>query len=148
MKKTFSFVFIFLVVVFVILFMRYKEVRKYNLELMKFNSEYEIFNEEKINGLDITTAISKAINNNEKYAVSKDDKGLFDTDDINCVEVYIGMIVDDAGNTKEYRMEEIDKVGINDFVTLYANAHFKCEDIKYNSQTGKVKSLTFVELED
>ena len=149
MKRTFSIVFIFLVVVFVILFMRFKELRNYNLELMKFNSEYEIYDEERINGLDVISAITKAVDNNEKYLISKDENGCYNTEDENCVEIYLGFIADDEGNIKIYKMDNvINKAGINELVSLYSSAHFKCDSIKYNSNTGKVKSLTFIELEN
>lgn len=143
MKRTFALLFVFLIVIFVVLFTRVKTMRNHNLEVMNFNSNYEIYNEDKLNGLDVATAINRAMSNNEKYSVEKDSEGFYNLDDKDCVEVYISMIVDEEGNTKTYRMESFDKVGMNNFISSFGDANFKCTSIKYNQNTGKVNSITF-----
>lgn len=147
MKKSLAFVFLFLIIVFIILFMRFKDLKRQNLDTMSFNSDYEIFNIEQVNGLDVATAINKAISNNEKYAVSKDENEYYDINDNYCVEVYVSVIMNDSGDAKTVRMENFNKNGMGNFISLYADVKFKCTNIEYNSSTGKVKSITFKQLE-
>ena len=143
MKRTFALMFIFLIVIFVILFVRVKALKNKILELQSFNSEYEIYSDGELNGLDVASAINKATSNNEKYGIDKDQEGFYNLADNYCVEVYISLVVDDQGNTKTYRMESFNKVGMNSFISSYAEANFECTSIKYYKDTGKVKSLTF-----
>jgi len=143
MKKSFSLVFVVLVIIFIVLFMRFKSLKDRNYEVMNFNSDYEIFNNDKINGLDITTVMHKAISNNDKYSVKKDSEGYYDLEDTDCVEIYVSMTVDDSGKTKTYRMESFNKVGMQSFIASFADASFKCTNVEYYKSTGKIKSMTF-----
>ena len=147
MKRTFALMFIFLMVVFIILFVRVKTLRNNILETQNFNLEYEIYSEGTLNGLDVATAINRAVSNNEKYGVEKDQEGFYNLEDNYCVEVYVSMVVDEKGNTKTYRMESFNKVGMSNFISSYAEAKFECTSIKYYQDTGKVKSLTFKNIE-
>ncbi|MCI8276605.1 MAG: hypothetical protein HFJ46_01510 [Clostridia bacterium] len=103
MKKIFAVIVLILVVILTVLVIKFKNYEKQKQEVQKFNLSYEEYNKENLNGLDITTVINKAVNNNEKYNISKDENGLYITDNENCIKIYITMII----NGKTYPMEKI-----------------------------------------
>lgn len=103
MKKLFAVIFLILVVVSAVFVIKFKNYEKQKQEVSKFNARYEEYNKENLNGLDITTIINKAVNNNEKYNISKDENGLYINDNENCIKIYITMII----NGKTYPMERI-----------------------------------------
>ena len=69
MKKTLIIIFSVFIIIMSILFMNLRNVQKNNLAIQKFNSGYEFYNREDLCGIDITTIINKAIDNNEKYEI-------------------------------------------------------------------------------
>lgn len=118
--------------------MQYKNLQKQKLEIAKFNLDYEEYNKDNLNGLDITSIINRAISNNEKKFVEKDENGLYNLNDENCIEIYVKMII----NNTTYRMERIDSLGISSFTEYFGEVRFKCTDIKYH-KNGKISSMTF-----
>lgn len=127
------------VIIIVILFMNYREFQKKQLETQKFNNIYEEYNQENLNGLDITTIINKAIDNNEKYEIAKDENGVYIADDQYSVKIYITMVL----NEKTYTMERINAVGMEAFIQNFGIIEFDCTDIKYHEKTGRVAEMTF-----
>lgn len=113
-------------------------MQKEKLEIAKFNLNYEEYNKDNLNGLDITTLINRAISNNEKKFVEKDAEGLYNLEDENCIEIYVKMII----NNTVYRMEKINNLGISSFTEYFGEVSFKCVDVTYH-ENGKVASMTF-----
>lgn len=139
MKKIFALITLILVVISVVVVIKFQNFQKQKREIAKFNLEYEEYNKEKLNGLDITTVINKAINNNEKFKISKDENGLYIEDDENSIKIFITMII----NEKTYPMEKINALGMNSFVEYFGVVDFKCTDIKYHEKSGKISQMTF-----
>lgn len=137
--RIFVVILIIFVVAFCIFFMKYKELEERKKAVQAFNSEYESYDIDGLNGLDVTTIINKAISNNEKLKVPKDEEGLYDLNDENCIVVYITMII----NNETYRMERITNIGMSDFITYFGSVHFNCTNIDYHEENGKVASMTF-----
>ena len=88
--------------------------------------------------LDITTVINKAIDNNEKYNVKKDKNGIY-IEDKNSIKIEVKMII----NNKTYSMENIRKIGMESFTEFFGEVGFKCIDIEYHKQNGKVSKMIF-----
>lgn len=82
--------------------------------------------------------MNRAISNNEKNFVKKDENGLYNLDDENCVEIYVKMII----NNTVYRMERINNLGMDSFTVYFGEVGFKCTEVKYH-ENGKIASLTF-----
>ncbi len=139
MKKVFAVILLILVVISAFVVIKFQNIQKEKKEIAKFNLEYEEYNTDNLNGLDITTVINKAVNNNEKYNITKDENGLYVQDDDNCIKIYITMII----NEKTYPMERINELGINSFIEYFGVVSFKCTDIQYHKSTGKIASMTF-----
>lgn len=138
MKKSFLTILIIFLIIMAILFGKYVSLRKHNLEIKKFNNAYEFYNKENLNGLEITTVINKAIDNNEKYGVMKDENGYYIEDD-NSVKIEIKMII----NNKIYPMERIREIGMESFTEFFGEVNFKCTDIEYHEKTGKISKMVF-----
>lgn len=143
MKKTLIIIFVIFIIIMSILFMNLRNVQKNNLEIQKFNSGYEFYNKEDLCGIDITTIINKAIDNNEKYEIEKDSSGLYIADNEYSVNIYVTMII----NEKTYPMEKIKEIGIETFTEFFGEVKFKCTDIKYHEKNGRISSMTFESVE-
>ncbi len=139
MKKILALILLIILVVVGIFAINYKNLQKKKEEVRNFNLIYENYNKDNLNGLDITTLINKAISNNEKYMVPKDEEGLYILDDENSIEIYVTMII----NETTYKMERINTLGMNSFVAYFGQVRFKCTDIQYHKKTGKIASMTF-----
>ena len=139
MKKTIIIVVVILLVAFIYSFFIIKNMQAEKQEVASFNSEYEYYNSNNLNGLDVVTLINKATSNNEKNNVEKDKEGLFDLSNENSIEIYITMII----NEKTYRMEKISELGITSFVEYFGPVGFKCTNVEYHKSTGRIASMTF-----
>lgn len=139
MKKLFALIALILVVISVVLGIKIKNIQKEKEEIAKFNMQYEQYNKEGLNGLDITTVMNKAVNHNEKNKITKDENGLYIEDGKNSIKIYITMKI----NGKTYPMERINQLGINSFVEYFGIVDFKCTNIKYHEETRKVSEMTF-----
>ena len=138
MRKNLLIIFVILIIILVIACMKYKDIQATKREVAKFNYDYEEYNKDNLNGLDITTLINRAISNNEKFGVEKNEENLYNLEDENCIEIYIKMII----NNTTYRMERINNLGIDSFIEYFGEVSFKCIDIKYH-KNGRIKSMTF-----
>lgn len=140
MKKSLILILIILIVATVFFVLNYKEYEINQIDLKNFNLEYEKFNKENLNGLDITTVMNLATSNNEKYEIPKDENGLYILDDEYSIEIYVTMII----NNETYRMERLTTQEMNsNFIRLFGDIGFKCTDITYHQKTGRVASMTF-----
>lgn len=137
MKKSVIFIItlLFIVVIFAITSYNKMKVEKNNI--LKFNLDYEKYNKQDLNGLDIITLINKATSNNEKNGIKKNDENIYILDDELSIEVYV--IFDNVS----YPMERINNSGANSFIKLFADVKFKCTDIKYHEKNGRIASLYF-----
>ena len=139
MKKYLVIILIIMSIIATIVVVNYKNYQSKIKEISKFNIEYEYYNRDNLNGLDITTIINKAISNNEKYAIPKDEEGLYVLDDEYSIEIYIKMIINDT----TYKMEKFQNSVINSFVRYFGEDSFKCTDIQYHKKSGRISSMTF-----
>lgn len=118
------------------LYLNYKA--NYNIS-KKANLAFEKYLNEEVYGTDLASVINRAIDNNEKNEVSKNNKGIYQNNDKNSINIEIKMIDDDS----IYQMETIYNGGIQNFINYYSNIKFKCIDIKYHSSTNQVKYMLF-----
>lgn len=143
MKKTLSIICVIFIIIMLILFWNLKQVQAVNKEVQKFNSEYEFYNREGICGIDITTVINKAYDNNEKFGVEKDENGYYIPDNENSINIYIKL----KNTGKIYKMENIKQANLESFVTFFGEVEFKCDKIEYHKSNGKISTMTFESLE-
>lgn len=139
MKKTVLLVVVILVVLTIIGIFQYQNEQRRIQEILKYNLLYEEYNKDGLNGLDITTIINKAINNNERNSVEKDKYGFYIDNKKNSVIIDVKMIIDG----EIYRMEQINQLGIEDFTEYFAEVKFNCKEVKYHKETGKISYMLF-----
>lgn len=142
MKKTLSIICVIFLVIMLILFWNLKQVQAVGREVQKFNSDFEFYNRDGICGIDITTVINKAYDNNEKYGVKRDENNYYVPDNENSINIYIKL--KNTGET--YKMESIRQIGLESFVELFGEVEFKCDKIEYH-KNGKISEMTFESLE-
>lgn len=139
MKKFFAILVLAFCITVLIIVVNFNEYQKNQRQVSNFNREFEEYNKEDVLGVDITTLINKAISNNEKYGVQKDENGLYIDDGKNSIQIYITMII----NGQTYPMENINKLGMDSFTSYFGVIKFKCTNISYHEETSKIASMTF-----
>lgn len=107
------------------------------------NEYYEYYFEKEIYGTDVISIINKAINENEQNGIPKNEKGHYIENGENSIKVEIKMLI----TNKTYPMEEIYKNEITKFVENFNFIKFKCINIEYHKNTGRISKITFEELE-
>ena len=92
----------------------------------------------------MATVINRAIDNNEKNEVEKNNKAIYLNNNENSISIEIKMIDNDT----IYQMETIYNKGIQNFINYYGKIKFKCVEIKYHNSTNKVKYMLFEQITD
>lgn len=138
MKKFAIIVFVFVIIICGIsyVFLNYKNMYK-NSKISNF--KYEQYLNKEITGNELVTVINMAIDNNEKNKVEKDKKGMYIENETNSIKIEIKI----SDNDTIYNMETIYNKGTQNFIQYYGEAKFKCVDIKYHTNTNKVKYMLF-----
>lgn len=117
---------------------RQKEI----MQIKAYNYEYEQYNGGEMYGTDVITIINKAIDQNKKEGISKNEKGQFIDDGEKSIIAEIVLITDeDLKQKKSYRMESIDKLGIISFKNNFNTAKFKLNEIDYHTKSGRVSKI-------
>ena len=141
MKKPLILIFSILIVIMIIIFVNIQIIQKNKQKILNYNSEFEYYCKQEILGTDITTLINKAINENEKNDIEKDEKGYYLVNEENSIKVFIKM----KAAEEMYPMENFYKAGINDFTRYFGSVKFKSTDIKYHEKTGQISEIYFEE---
>ena len=129
---------IFLVIIIVII-INYNNYSASKRKIIKYNSEYELFNKNEVSGIDITSLINKAISSNEKNGVEKDSDGLYINNGRDSVQIFIKMII----NNNTYPMEKIYEIGMESFNRSFGIIKFKCVEVTYHKDTSKIATMLF-----
>lgn len=106
------------------------------------NKQFESYYNEEVYGTDLVTVINKAVDNNLSNEVEKNQKGFFQNNEINSINIDIKIIDNDT----IYKMETIYNSGMDNFVQFYGQIKFKCTKIEYHKETGKIKYLLFEQI--
>lgn len=140
MKKGLTIIILFFSIIIVILWMKLSDIKAQSIETAKINGEYEYYDKSDLYGIDITTVINKAINNNEKYEIEKNEKNRYIDDGKNSIQVKVKI----KSNDTTYDMEQIYNLGTEKFILYYGDVMFNCTNIEYHEKTGKISKLEFV----
>ena len=141
MKKIAIFFIITIIIICGISYLYLNFKVEYNMS-KKANLEFEKYLNLEIYGTDLSTVINRAIDNNEKNEVEKNNKGIYLNNDKNSINIEVKMIDNDS----IYQMETFYKNGMQNFMKYYSNIKFKCIDIKYHESTKKVKYMLFEQI--
>ena len=138
MKKTLIYIICIVLIILSVIGTKYLNFKEQKSLIQKYNLEYEVYLNQDITGRELTTAINRAVNNNEKNSVQKDEKGFYIDDDNNSVKIEIKILDNDI----TYQMETLYNGGMENFIQYYGDINFNCSKIDYNSK-GKVSHIIF-----
>lgn len=128
-----------LISVILVIFFNWFITNKNNISsVQKFNNEFLYYINGKISGVDLTTIINKAIDNNEKNKVLKNENGAYILNNENSIEVLIQVEPDG----EFYLMEAFELSGMTSFTTLYGGIEFECIKTEYH-ENGRISKLIF-----
>lgn len=136
MKKIAVFFLIIVIIIVGISYIYLNYKANYNnakKENMKFDSYYN----QEISGVELTTIINKAYDNNIINEIQKNNKGKFLENDSNSINIDIKML----DNDETYNMETLYSGGMEKFIQYYGQITFKCIKIDYHKTTNKVKYM-------
>lgn len=141
MKKSVLLICVILIVIIIICSVGiWSNIKKVKVQ-KQANIEYEKYLDKDLYGTDVATILNKATNENKQNNVEKQDEKYIDNN-INSILIDLVMITNEKKEkTKAYRMETIEKVGINEFIKNFNTAKFKITKMEYHKQTGKIKYI-------
>lgn len=103
------------------------------------NFTFEYYNQKEIFGTEVATLINKAVDNNIKFNVLKDENGKYIENNENSINIQIYIL----DNETTYDMETIYNGGIDKFVQNFGSIKFKCTNLEYHDITKRVKKVYF-----
>lgn len=115
MKKTIIIIVCIVIVILSIFGNKYLNYKDEKRQINEENLEYETYLNKEVSGRDLTTAVNRAVDNNEKNKVSKDEKGFYIGNDINSVIIEIKI----SDNDTTYKMETLYNGGANFYSILW-----------------------------
>lgn len=143
MKKTLLLITaIILIIVFCILSYILQKRSELN-EINYYNKQYEIYLNKDVYGTEVATIINKAVEQNEENEIPKDENGYYIENDADSIKIDLKMITID----QTYQMETIYNNNIQEFVKNFNIVLFRCTNIEYHKQTGKISKITFEQIE-
>ena len=140
-KLLFVLIGLFLIIVIAV-YLLILNIKRDNLKINTYNEQYEYYLNKNITGLDLATLINKTINLNEKNSIEKDENNHYIENKDNSIKIEIKL----SATKKTYSMEEFYNNDTSEFVKYFAEENFKCVEIKYHKETGKVSMLIFEQL--
>ena len=139
MKKQTVLIFIALFVIILVVAFGIAQNVNAEREIAKYNSQFDSYLNKQIIGTEVTTIINKAINENEKNNVLKDEKNHYIPNETDSIKVYV-KLEPDGDN---FEMEKIFNFGITEFVKNFNLEDFKCTKVNYHKDTKKVSEVYF-----
>ena len=138
MKKVIYGILLLVVIIIGVFFTWYKQNLQMLNDIKSFNNEYEGYLDREISGVDLTTIINKAIENNNKNEIPKNEDGTYKNDGESSIEI----IIKPTEEGKAYPMEAFEKVGIREFTKNFGGVVFKSVKVEYH-KNGKISKIYF-----
>ena len=139
MKKSLYIIIIIFIIIIGATFIFLSNLQGIYKENQKENYIYEKYLDKEVMGTDVATLINRAVNNNEKYNIQKDEKGNYIDDNKYCIKIYIKLQTDG----KFYNMETIYSNNVAEFVKNFNLENFKCTKISYHDLTKRISNVYF-----
>lgn len=141
MKKFIVFLIIVIVIVCIISYMYLDSIAKRNIAITD-NMQYESYLNKEIFGSTLASVINRAVNDNQKNGVKKDEKGFYKEDNQNSIKIQVKI----TDNDTTYEMETFYNNGMDNFIKYYNQVKFKCTNIEYHKNTNKIKYMLFEQI--
>ncbi len=141
MKKFVVFLVIVVAIVCAIAYMYLNFIANRNTAITE-NMPYETYLNREIFGSDLASVINRAINDNNKNNLEKDEKGLYIANDTNSIKIQVKI----TDNDTTYDMETFYNSGMDNFIKYYNQIKFKCTNVEYHETTNKIKYMLFEQI--
>ena len=113
-----------------------------NIQAKESNKMYENLYNKSITGNELDSIVNKTLDKNEKNNVKKNNNGYYINNDENSIIIEIKF----KDSDEIFKIEQISKNGIENFIKLYSNFYFKCTKIEYHQKTKYIKYLLFEQI--
>ncbi len=140
-KNLFVILGIFILIVAICSFLYYN-YRKLTILANQTNQEYEKYTQTSIIGSSLMSLINKATNQNEKNEIPKDEKNYYIENEENSIKIEIKFLESD----KTYPMEDISRLGSEEFIKNYNRMNFICTKKEYHKTTKQIKYMLFEQI--
>lgn len=144
MRKMLIIIVAIFIIIMVILSIFLINIKSKNSQLQQINAQYEYYMSKEIYGTELATLINKAIDNNKRYNIPKDENGVYISDNNYSIKITIKMIT----TQKTYDMEKIFEHNIEQFVHLFNTSKFKANNILYHKNTGRISQIDFWQIQE
>ncbi len=141
MKKFVVFLVIVVAIVCAIAYMYLNFIANRNTAITE-NMPYETYLNREIFGSDLASVINRAINDNNKNNVEKDEKGIYIANNTNSIKIQVKI----TDNDTTYDMETFYNNGMDNFIKYYNQIKFKCTNVEYHEATNKIKYMLFEQI--
>ena len=141
MKKFVVFLVIVVAIVCAISYMYLNFIANRNTAITE-NMPYETYLNREIFGSDLASVINRAINDNNKNNVEKDEKGIYIANNTNSIKIQVKI----TDNDTTYDMETFYNSGMDNFIKYYNQIKFKCTNVEYHETTNKIKYMLFEQI--
>lgn len=141
MKKFVIFLVIVVAIVCAISYMYLNFIANRNTAITE-NMPYETYLNREIFGSDLASVINRAINDNNKNNVEKDEKGIYIANNTNSIKIQVKI----TDNDTTYDMETFYNNGMDNFIKYYNQIKFKCTNVEYHEATNKIKYMLFEQI--
>ena len=149
MKRIFFSIILILVLILVIVLITISNNNIKNSKTLEFNKQFEKYLDKTMYGTEVLTIINKAIDNNEKNGVDKDEDGFYIENNTSSIKVELTLLsTNEEGEIVEvkHQMERLQKAGLDKFIASFNLTEFKCTNIEYNEES-KVSKIYLKQLE-
>jgi uncharacterized protein YxeA len=138
MKKIFICLIAIFIIILSIVFNWYTNNVQASKEIATFNSTLEQFTKANITGVEVTTVINKALDNNEQYNIKKNSDNIYESDEKYSLKIYVKLTEDG----EYFPMEALEQIGISGFTKAYSSAIFKTTKTEKN-ENGRISKIYF-----
>lgn len=139
MKKTLIIMLILFIAIFTAIAIAVVDLQQTGKQVKQFNQIFENCKDKNLLGSDVASLINKAIDNNEKKQISKNDKDIYQDDGKYSVQIFVRLEKDG----EYFTMEKINALKITEFVKNFSLQDFKCTGIEYHKETNRVSKVYF-----
>ena len=143
MKKTIIVLICIFIAIIISLYTYYQSTQSALQGVKKFNYQFEQYFDKEIYGADVVTIMSKAIDNNNKYDIARNEENKFIEDNKYCLKVMIKFKDVD----KTFDMESIEKAGIEGFMQNFSKSTFKVVEHDYNEDSKRIGKIVIEEIQ-
>ncbi len=143
MKKTLIIMLILFIAILAAVSIAVVDLQQTGNQVKQFNQIFEEYKDKTLLGSEVASLINKAIDNNEKNQISKNDKGIYQEDGKYSVQIFVKLEKDG----EYFTMERINALKITEFVKNFSLQDFKCTGIEYHKETKRVSKVYFESIE-